>query len=199
MCLIPQETCCSSQVLKPWRLDQETSEERLFIIAGQVPNSSRQITIYRSLMSLNSSWQIISIEVSTVVSIKNYENQYFRSDFRPMFMYLCRVSFLTTLEIYNAYLKGRHIREYKENTCKRWPMPYSLWKKLLHFCALGFCNQVLLDLHCWWSEKLCSQQSSSSWWVSHVLGAVHHWLVTYWDPRKNGGVHILKSSEVLKR
>ena len=28
-------------------------------------------------------------------------------------MYLCRVSFLTTLDIYKAYFRGRHIREYK--------------------------------------------------------------------------------------
>ena len=41
--------------------------------------------------------------------------------------------------------------------------------------------------------------SYSSWCVSHVLGAVHHWLVTYWDPCKTGSVHILKSSEVLKQ
>ena len=36
MCLIRQETCCSSIVLKPWRLDQETSEEKLFIKAGHI-------------------------------------------------------------------------------------------------------------------------------------------------------------------
>ena len=29
-----------------------------------------------------------------------------------MLMYLCKVSFLTTLDIYKAYFKGRHIREY---------------------------------------------------------------------------------------
>ena len=40
---------------------------------------------------------------------------------------------------------------------------------------------------------------SSSWCVSHILGAVHHWLVMYWNPCKKGGVHTLKSSEVLKR
>ena len=28
-------------------------------------------------------------------------------------MYLCRVSFLTTLDIYKAYFRSRHIREYK--------------------------------------------------------------------------------------
>ena len=66
---------------------------------------------------------------------------------------------------------GRHIKEYKENDCKRWPIPYSLWKKLLRLCAVGFCNQVLLDFHCWWNEELCSQQSSSSWWLSRVLGS----------------------------
>ena len=132
-------------------------------------------------------------------SIENYEIRIFKSDFRLMLMYLCRVSFFITLDIYKAYFRGRHIREYKENISKRWLMPYSLWRKLLRLCALEFCNQVLLDLHCWWSEELCSQQFSSSWCVSHILGAVHHWLVTYWDQCKRGGVHILKSSEVLKQ
>ena len=112
--------------------------------------------------------QILSIEVS----IENYGNQFFKFDFRPMLMYLYRVSFLTTLDIYKTYFRGCHIREYKENTCKKWSKPWSLWKKILCLCTLGFCNQVLLDLHYWWSEELCSQQSSSSWCVSHVLWAV---------------------------
>ena len=30
-----QKTCCSSQVRKPWKSDQETSEEKLFINARQ--------------------------------------------------------------------------------------------------------------------------------------------------------------------
>ena len=54
-----------------------------------------------------------------VVSVENYEIQISRSDFRPMLIYLCKVSFLTTLNIYKVYFKGRHTREYKENTCKR--------------------------------------------------------------------------------
>ena len=41
MCLILQETCCSSLVLKPWRLDQETSEENLFTKAGQIARHLR--------------------------------------------------------------------------------------------------------------------------------------------------------------
>ena len=52
-------------------------------------------------------------------SIEIYENQFFISNFQPMLMYLYRVSFLTTLNIYKTYFKGRHIRVYKENTCKR--------------------------------------------------------------------------------
>ena len=62
-------------------------------------------------------------------------------------------------------------------------MSYSLWKKLLCLFALGFCNQVLLDLHYWWSEELCSQHLPQvgewvTYWdsckgVSHVLGSVH--------------------------
>ena len=40
MSLVLQETC-SSQVLKPWRLDQETSEEKLFIKTRQKQYLSR--------------------------------------------------------------------------------------------------------------------------------------------------------------
>ena len=98
------------------------------------------------------------------------EIQISKSDFWLKLMYLCRVSFLTTLDLYKAYFRGRHIREYKETICKRWPMPYSLWKKLWRLRALGFCNQVLPDLHCWWNEELFSQ---------HLLQVGE--LVTYWD------------------
>ena len=50
--------------------------------------------------------QIVSIEVS----IKVTGIQIFISDFRPMLIYLCRVSFLTILKIYKAYFRGRHIK-----------------------------------------------------------------------------------------
>ena len=61
-----------------------------------------------------------------ILSVELYEFQIFRFDFQPMFMCLCRVSFLTTLDLYKAYFRGCHIWEYKENICKRWPKPYSL-------------------------------------------------------------------------
>ena len=41
------------------------------------------------------------------VSIKNYEIQIFRSNFTYIHVYLYRVSFLTTLDIYKDYFKGR--------------------------------------------------------------------------------------------
>ena len=36
MGLVLHETCCSSQVLKTWRLVQETSEENMFIKSRQI-------------------------------------------------------------------------------------------------------------------------------------------------------------------
>ena len=93
-------------------MNQETSEEKLFTKAGQI---TRHLWIDSStdsyLSRFNEVQQILSIVVTGI--------QIFRSDFRPMLMYLCRVSFLTTLDIYKAYFRGRHIREYKENTNKR--------------------------------------------------------------------------------
>ena len=59
MCLIVLERCYSSLVLKPWRLDKETSEEKLITKAGQVARHLRtdsstpawQIAIYWGLMT----------------------------------------------------------------------------------------------------------------------------------------------------
>ena len=41
------------------------------------------------------------------VSIENYEIRISRSDFTYIHVYLCRVSFLITLDIYKDYFKGR--------------------------------------------------------------------------------------------
>jgi len=41
------------------------------------------------------------------VSIENYEIQIFRSVFMYIQVYLCRVPFLITLDIYKDYFKGR--------------------------------------------------------------------------------------------
>ena len=41
------------------------------------------------------------------IFIENYKIQIFIYDFTHIHVYLCRVSFLTTLDIYKDYFKGR--------------------------------------------------------------------------------------------
>ena len=85
-------------------MDQETSEEKLFTKAGQIAPHLRidSLTAFRQILSIE-----VSIEITGI--------QIFGFDFWPMLMYLCRVSFFTALDIYKAYFRGYHIREYKEN------------------------------------------------------------------------------------
>ena len=108
--------------------------------------------------------------------IENYDFRNSRSKIRPILYYLIRISFLTALVIYKAYFKSHHIRIQR-------PKTHILYMKILRLCALGFCNQVLPDLHCWWSEDLCSQQLE---------------LVTYWDLCK-GVSHRLKIYSTKER
>ena len=76
---------------------------------------ARQQDFYRVLMLKldRSSTQIVSVE--------NYEIRFSRSDYTHIPMYLCRVYFLTTLDIYKDYFKGRHKMMQKNNTCIVWP------------------------------------------------------------------------------
>ena len=133
--------------MKACKFVQETSEK---VLIHYSLTAARQIAIYWGLIRLN------------IYYLSRYLSRIMEISFLDLIFGLCLCvcvgfSFLTTLDIYKTYFRGHHIREYKENTCKRWPLPYSLWKKLLRLCFLGFCNQVLLNLHCWWSEELCSQ------------------------------------------
>ena len=50
-----------------------------------------------------------SFSIETI-SIENYEIQISRIVFTHIQVYLCRVSFLTTLDIYKNYFKGRQRR-----------------------------------------------------------------------------------------
>ena len=74
-------------------------KEVLFIKARQ---QSRQKDFYRDLMLKldKSSTQAISVE--------NYEIRFSRFDYTHILEYLCRVSFLTTLDIYKDYFKSHH-------------------------------------------------------------------------------------------
>ena len=112
---------------------------------------------------------------------------------------MCRVSFLTTLDIYKTYFKGSHIREYKENTCKKWLNAlFSPKRSYCIFASQGFVTKCFLIfivdevknfaanifLKLVWQSRTGSRASL----VSHVLGSV-----------QKGDVHILKCSEVLKQ
>ena len=57
-----------------------------------------------NLLRFNKNSQQLSTEV---VSIENYEIQISRSVFHTYPSYLCKVYFLTTLDIYKDYFKGR--------------------------------------------------------------------------------------------
>ena len=86
-----------------------------------------------------------SIDSSTEArSIENYNLQFSSFEFQPRLMNLFRVSFLTTLEIYiyiyKAYFKTV-THGYRDQEI------YFLYEKLLRLYAIGFCNQVLPDLH----------------------------------------------------
>ena len=83
-------------------------KEVLFFKARQ---QSRQKDFYRDLM--------LKLDTSSTqaVSIENYEIRFSKSDYMYIPVYLCRVSFLTTLDIYKDYLKGRHMVMQKNNTC----------------------------------------------------------------------------------
>jgi len=56
-------------------------------------------------------------------------------------MSLYRVSFLTSLDIYKAYFKGRY-------ACRKYPSSLFSLKKLLCLYAKDFVTKELPDLHC---------------------------------------------------
>ena len=97
MYLILQGTSVQVQVLKPCKSNQESSEEVLFIKTRQ---KARQMYLLR--FNIQSSTDSL-----TAVSVENYEIQISRSVFHTYPRYLCRVSFLKTLNIYKDYFKGR--------------------------------------------------------------------------------------------
>ena len=111
------------------------------------------------------------------VSVENYEIRISRSDFTHIHEYLCRVSFLTTLDIYKDYFKGCH-------------MGYNLMQSDYIYCDRRhstLVHHILSRSYCvftprvlWprsflifivgWTEELCNQHLPQ-------VGV----LVTYWD------------------
>ena len=72
------------------------------------------------------------------IFIENYKIQIFIYDFTHIHVYLCRVSFLTTLDIYKDYFKSR----------KR-------WCKVMQLDENSLCMQIVI-----W-DKICPSSSYS--------------------------------------
>ena len=113
MYLILQGIRVQVQVLKPYKSVQESNEEVLFI-------KTRQIS-WQMYLSRFNIWSL------TTVSIEDYEIQISRYVFQAYLSYLCKVSFLTTLDIYKNYFKGH------QRWCNLMQSDYSLklWLKTI--------------------------------------------------------------------
>ena len=62
------------------------------------------------------------------IFIENCEIILFRSNYMHILMYLCRVSFFTTLDIYKDYFKDRHKMMHKIIHAESALVHYSLWR-----------------------------------------------------------------------
>ena len=60
------------------------------------------------MLDKKTSIEVYSRSSTQAVSVETYEIENFRYDFWPMLVYLYMVSFLTNLDIYKAYFKGRY-------------------------------------------------------------------------------------------
>ena len=101
--------------------------------------------------------------------IKVYEKQIFSFYFHPIHVYMFGLSFLTTLNIYEDYFKGRkRLRncEAKFCSCKLWPetefalVHLSLKEAtvFVHHGVLWLKSFVIFIM--WWTKELCSQNLS---------------------------------------
>ena len=79
----------------------------LFIKARQ---KFRQNPFYRELLLK------LDKSLTQAAFVENYEIKISRSDYTHIFEYLCRVSFLATLDIYKDYFKSRHKVMQSDNT-----------------------------------------------------------------------------------
>ena len=111
MGLVLQET---SVQVKYWSHASLTKKQVKEVLYFKTRQQSRQKDFYRDLMLKldRSSTQAISVE--------NYEIRFSRSDYTHILEYLCRVYFLTTLDIYKNYFKSRQEMMQSDNTCILW-------------------------------------------------------------------------------
>ena len=114
--------------------------------------------------------------------VEIYENQFFRSDFISIRVYMFRFSFLITLNIYKDYFKGRkRLLECEEKfcSCKLWlETEFALVHLFLEEVAVFVYRRILwprsfMIFIMWMNWRTLQPTSFSSWCVSHVLGSVH--------------------------
>ena len=73
------------------------------------------------LVLQETSVQVYCWSSTEAVSVENYEIRFSRSDYTYILKYLCRVSFLITLDICKDYFKSRHKVMQKNIPCILWP------------------------------------------------------------------------------
>ena len=99
MGLILQEISVQVKYWSHASLTKKQVKEMLFIKARQ---KSRQNPFYRELLLK------LDTSLTQAEFIENYKIKFSRSNYMYIHEYLCRVSFLTTLDIYKDYFKGHH-------------------------------------------------------------------------------------------
>ena len=72
------------------------------VLLNKAQQKSRRNLFYRDLLLK------LNRRVTQAVSVKNYKIRFSKSDYTHIFEYLCRVYFLTTLDVYKDYFKNRH-------------------------------------------------------------------------------------------
>ena len=131
-------------------------KKKLFTKAQQ---KSWQNPFYRELMLK------LDISSTQAISVKNYEIKIFRSDCMQILVYLYRLSFLTTLDIYKDYFKGCH-------TCIEWPNASFSLKETTAFLIGQKCIDPL-----WWINWLISQvYKLIKLTCKHVVAQTNHQL-----------------------
>ena len=111
---------------------------------------------------------LIASSIHTIF-VEVYEIQFFRANFTPFCEYVFRLSFLTTLNIYKDYFKGRQrLRKYEAKfcSCKLWlETKFALVYLSLEEAVVFVCLRILwpgsfVIFIVWWIEEFCSQHLS---------------------------------------
>ena len=123
---------------------------------------------------------------------RGLQNSKFQICFSCISKHVFRFSFLTTLDIYKDYFKGRLsgwnlmqrlLQLLLHSHCdRRQNLPYFIFllKKLLCLYTVGFCDQGASSFSSsGWAEGLCSQQPSQVGVLVMYKNPCIDWLVTY--------------------